>query len=346
MATSIPIFSIPSPNGNDDTAAIQAILDKADGSGGIVNFKNGTYRINALKSLFPRSKQTLALLSGTILQALPNKEQKYYILRIQSPGVTVQGGILKGVRDDLGQGGEWGMGIGVHAGAVGTVLQSTRIQDCWGDGIYVNGGNWITLDKVVADNNRRQGLSIVAGEQIKVMNSSFLNTNGTLPMYGVDIEPNDGTEIIGVQILNCRMAGNAGGGISQGVPHALTGKANVMGIFHQGNIVESNGFKSTDGKQPGINVGGDLIGLVIRDGIVKNNADAGIYCYGHSDGTFILNMQIDANGTNGIEFYQAGGKVSKCAITHHPQWAIRHDYAELPVLSDSNTMTGNKLNAF
>jgi hypothetical protein len=248
MATTTPIFSVPVPNGNDDTAAIQAVLDKADGSNGIIKFPAGLYKIDALKSLFPRSKQTLTLQTTTTLQALPNTAQKYYIMRIQSPGVTIDGGLFKGYREDSGQGGEWGMGIGVHAGAVGTILKNLIAKECWGDGIYVNGGNWLTLDKVVCDSNRRQGLSIVAGEQIKVMNSSFINTNGTLPMYGIDIEPNDGTEIIGVQVINCRMGGNAGGGISQGVPRDLTGKANVVGIFHQGNIVENNGFKSKIGR--------------------------------------------------------------------------------------------------
>jgi hypothetical protein len=57
-------------------------------------------------------------------------------------------------------------------------------------------------------------------------------------------------------------------------------------------------------------------------------------------------MQIDANDTNGIEFYQAGGKVSKCNITNHPMFGIRHDYSGLPVLSDSNTFTANKQGNF
>ena len=46
----------------------------------------------------------------------------------------------------------------------------------------------VVLYNVVADNNRRQGLSITDGKKIKVLKSVFNNTMGTVSQSGIDIE--------------------------------------------------------------------------------------------------------------------------------------------------------------
>ena len=43
--------------------------------------------------------------------------------------------------------------------------------------------------RVTADNNRRQGLSIVEADGVLVTDSIFSNTHGTRPSAGIDLEP-------------------------------------------------------------------------------------------------------------------------------------------------------------
>ncbi len=90
--------------------------------------------------------------------------------------------------------GEWGMGIYiVHSTNIG--IQKPTISKFWGDGIYIGKlegitSNNITIDGAFIDENRRNGISIIAGKKISITNSVISNTNGTIPEYGIDIEPN------------------------------------------------------------------------------------------------------------------------------------------------------------
>jgi putative uncharacterized protein (fragment) len=58
----------------------------------------------------------------------------------------------------------------------------------------------VVLYNVVADNNRRQGLSITDGKKIKVLKSVFKNTMGTAPQSGIDIEPDEAQHVSDVEI--------------------------------------------------------------------------------------------------------------------------------------------------
>ena len=70
------------------------------------------------------------------------------------------------------------------------------------------------LLNVKADNNRRQGLSIVSGKNIEVASSVFSNSTGTAPNAGIDIEPNYPDEFLeGIRITNTTTKNNAGAGI-------------------------------------------------------------------------------------------------------------------------------------
>lgn len=207
----------------DDTDAIQAALDAIPDEGGTVWISHGDYRIDALIGLKPKSRTKLSLASGTVLRALPNASERYNVILIASQtDVTVQGGTIVGERQEhLGTTGEWGMGISILSSSHVTILDTT-IRDCWGDGIYlgydstkpgrVNCQN-ITIRNVTCDNNRRQGLSVTACIGGLVENSSFINTNGTAPQSGIDIEPNNGVRAEHFRVVGCRCSNNAGNGI-------------------------------------------------------------------------------------------------------------------------------------
>ena len=107
------------------------------------------------------------------------------------------------------------------------------ISSSGGDGIYMTGltspggsdnlmgySRNIVLDSVVCDDHYRQGMSVISVIGLRVVNSTFSNTNGTPPAAGVDFEPNDHNNRLesiyfdGVRILN-----NSGNGIDLATSH-------------------------------------------------------------------------------------------------------------------------------
>ena len=95
--------------------------------------------------------------------------------------------------------GEWGMGF-QFASNDDVVLKNCGAKYCWGDGIYlgvVSGyaetNGTIILDNFNADDNRRQGLSIISCRNLVVIGGNYDNTGKTsytAPGCGIDIEPN------------------------------------------------------------------------------------------------------------------------------------------------------------
>jgi len=95
----------------------------------------------------------------------------------------------------IGSEGEWGMGIRIQNAKNINIYNST-IRDMWGDGIYITSfGNTsnqnILIQSSWIDNTRRNGISIISGEDINIDYVKISNTNGTAPASGIDIEPNN-----------------------------------------------------------------------------------------------------------------------------------------------------------
>lgn len=117
------------------------------------------------------------------------------------------------ITSGLGQGtDEHFYGISL-SGANGVNIRATQVSDCFGDGICIAGGGDIYFSDVLLTGNRRQALSITSGENIYLYDSEFSYTHGTLPMDGIDIEPQGSASVNGVTIENCVIKGNAGCGI-------------------------------------------------------------------------------------------------------------------------------------
>src|SRR5690606_8091018 len=108
----------------------------------------------------------------------------------------------------LGHSGEWGHGIALD-GAERVTVRDIRVTRCWGDGVRIGPARageperWlpcrdVALAGVVCDGNRRQGLSITAARNVRVVDCEFSNTRGTAPQCGIDIEPNKGSSAEGI----------------------------------------------------------------------------------------------------------------------------------------------------
>jgi hypothetical protein len=71
----------------------------------------------------------------------------------------------------------------------------------------------VTVTNSIFDNNRRQGFSLISGKNITIDGCQFNNTSGTAPSAGIDVEPNDSSDVIqNVVIKNSSASGNAGNG--------------------------------------------------------------------------------------------------------------------------------------
>jgi len=200
----------------DDTDALQSAIDRASVVRGKVFVPRGIYLVNAVKGISIRNNLLLHFDEGAILKAAPTENANYSILRISNASdVVIVGGVLQGERyAHLGRTGEWGMGVYVEK-SHGVVIKNLISKDNWGDGFYVAGASSdVRFCSVVADGNRRQGLSIVSAENILVKNSIFINTKGTSPEAGIDIEPNEAQSVSRVNIINSKILRNNGSGVA------------------------------------------------------------------------------------------------------------------------------------
>lgn len=199
----------------NDTPAFQAAVNQVSGTGGTVLVPEGNYMIDAVTGVDIGSDMNFALAKGAVLRAIPNDKENYSVLRIRkSSNVVVSGGEIIGERlFHKGKKGEWGMGISILESR-NIVVSGVVVRDNWGDGFYVSGlSRGVKLCSVVADNNRRQGLSVISVDGLIVQDSSFINTGGAAPQAGIDIEPNAGDTVNNVKIFNSRFSGNKGWGI-------------------------------------------------------------------------------------------------------------------------------------
>ena len=152
------------------------------------------------------SDNTNLIINGN-LTLLPNSLSKYVIMRIRGNNVKISGkGSLVGDRQKhLGIKGEWGFGINVTQ-SKNVSITGLTIRDCWGDCIYIGKKSEnITINNVNLGNARRQGISIISGNKIRIKNSVICDIAGIAPEFAIDIEPNKNDTVKDVVIDNVKI---------------------------------------------------------------------------------------------------------------------------------------------
>lgn len=279
----------------NDTDAIQQAVNAAAGTGGTVYVPAGTYMIVSTKptggfgGIFLQSTMTLHMDTGAVLKAFPNNSGSSAILNVSCvSSVTVLGGTLVGERDlHIGSYGEWGMGIYISTGERVTI-QNTVAKDCWGDGAYITyHSRDIFLSGFVADRNRRQGLSVIEVDGLSIINSTFTNTQGTAPEYGIDMEPNYDQTINNVRIRSCAFTNNAGGGFLTYLSTAEISINFITDVTLEGNTFVNNCVSagaaqiSVNTNPNGISLIGNSITGSVGHGIVMQRT-ASCICSGNT----------------------------------------------------------------
>ena len=308
LVVSVKTYGAKGDGRTDDTAAIQAAIEVVAGTGGTLLVPDGTYMINAIlnsnKGLILRSNMTLRMSSGAVLKAITNGSPAYAILYLpRVTNVNIIGGTVEGDRSThTGTLGESGMGISVATSA-NVFIEGVTAKECWGDGFYVGGTNCtnITLCNVVADHNRRQGLSVVYADGVMVRNSTFKNTQGTLPEAGIDIEPNAGETVANMQILGCTFTNNSGGGIQNGVAISNRGISFIRNVIIDGNVMVGNGFNAANGHTGGGGVEtSNTAGHRITNNVMRDNKNWGLRLRDEADDTIVTGNTITGTTGDGI----------------------------------------------
>jgi len=150
-----------------------------------------------------KSNSVLEFQDKSILELKTSTKDTYNILEIHNvENVQILNPNIVGDRvNHLGKGGEHGMGIAIRSSKNIKILNA-NIKNCWGDGIYIGRLNQfdkegmfvpsenINIEGAHLERNRRNALSLTSGKNIIIRNLIAINTNGTAPMAGIDIEPN------------------------------------------------------------------------------------------------------------------------------------------------------------
>jgi hypothetical protein len=211
----------------DDTLSCQYALN----TGKNVFIPGGTYLINVRRvvgagyayGLTAFDNQHIRVAANATLKAKPVSELNYAILAIfEKSHVIVEGGKWIGERYENTaapsiQG--WGYGIDCRGSQIVTIKDNI-FMDFHGDGIYFGKGSTtthsgaVTVHNVFCSNNRRQGMSPCYVNNLKVSDSTFINTNGTSPGAGVDCEPDGADWQYGHTFTNCFFGSNEGCGLS------------------------------------------------------------------------------------------------------------------------------------
>jgi parallel beta-helix repeat protein len=287
----------------NDTAAIQTAINQVAGTGGTVYVPDGIYMIDSVTMLFLKSNMTFNMSTGATLRAIPNNAVNFNIIRINFiSNVNVIGGTLQGERyQHLVTTGEFGMGLAIY-GSSNVVVEGVTSRDNWGDGFYLGTSNPtnITFCAVTSNNNRRQGMSIITANGVVVKNSTFENTNGTVPASGIDIEPEVNDTVNNVQILNSQFLNNDQSGVLVTLNPAYNRKSFITNITINGNNMTGNDQHFYNANPEGGIVLLNVSGVTVTNNAIYNDVKDGIHLATSANTNTITANTVTDNRLYGI----------------------------------------------
>ena len=206
--------------GSDDTAVLQKAITQSALSGKVLTIPAAgiPYKVMPLK--IP-SKAHIILNSGVIIEALPGYTELQKMINIvDSNDVEIVGyGATVRMNSSEYKTGEYRHCVYI-SGSTDVHLKGFRCVNAAGDGLYIAGSDTkpfsdnIYVDGLTAQNNRRQGLTIISAKNVWIRQSQFINSRGTAPESGIDIEPERATDCLeNIHIEDNETEFNAGDGV-------------------------------------------------------------------------------------------------------------------------------------
>ncbi|MCO8069279.1 hypothetical protein NI468_01820 [Acinetobacter lwoffii] len=211
--------------------------------------------------------------------------------------------------------GEWGYGIMIRGGKNNTI-EDVEANDFWGDSLLISRSNTkdyaekVTVKNFKADGSRRQGITIGSVKGLRMTNLDLSNISGTLPMAGIDFEPDLGVQwlqdivVDGVRTTNCEGEGIAVGFVTLGWrdwSSTIAYKANRDVVRYQGVMYQATqdntyavpSASSTAWKVlPDYDITQDRVSIEVR-----NHTDRG-----SRRGVWALGTQANQNVTGYVKF--------------------------------------------
>lgn len=320
----------------DDTAAIQAAIDAAEGK--LLLIPAGTYMINDTgltvtgRCVIQGSGET------TVLKKTTNTSGNYAIITFPT---GAGGSAMSNVTFDgdwethTATTGEYGHCVVISGSDV--TVRDCVMQSAWGDGIYINGADSVTVDNCKVQYNRRNNISVIRGQNHTIVNSLLLkggrrqsdNAIGTSPRAGIDLEPNSGDSLVNTTISNCEFQRNDAAGI------------NVTGVYTHRNTMVSNSVFTENAY--GFEISNNCIGLTIQGCIFTNRGTSStlggiLLSASASEMVVVTGCIFDGLGYKGIYGAAAGLNVSGCKFIGSTDNGIQLDTYGT---NDQVVITGN-----
>ncbi len=244
-------FGVVADGVNDQTAALQTLLN--NGLYRKIHFPKSaaSYRIRSIRV---SSGRTLTFEEGTVVEGMGNLgATERMIFMYDASDIVIRGYnvTFKDHRENYTSGQH--RHIFSMEGITNAVIEGMSANDSGGDGFYLGGATTkkfcenVKLINVQAKNNRRQGISLVSGKNIDIINPILSNTNGQAPAAGIDLEPGLTDHLLeGIRIENPRTIANAGPGILIS-PGTLAGTDRLIDVVVSNHIDDGStyGFLAT-----------------------------------------------------------------------------------------------------
>ena len=174
---------------------------------------DGVYRTSNQISI-GSNKFIFAGCNAIILGSVTNNA----IIKITGGNVSIYNLTIEGYKGQTGASGtEYNHGI--YMASPNTVyLYGVKVKNVFGDGFYLGNDGETVSQNTILDGCRaiycgRNGYSVIASKEFKIVNCSAYGTSGNNPQMGIDIEPNSPNVPIKGIISNFTSSQNTNGGI-------------------------------------------------------------------------------------------------------------------------------------
>jgi len=208
-------YGVKGDGTTDDTVAIRAVMNSG---ANFIKFPKATYAMSGPFELV--SNVYIEIEPGTIFSKLSDGDNVGWWKLFDISNVIISGYEVEWKYATKPTSDEHRHIFDIR-GASNIHILGAAANDSGGDGFYVGATGTqpfcenIVLRDISANNNRRQGLSIISAKHLKVINPRLTNTTGTSPAAGCDIEPNSNDNFLeDVVIENPYTEGNDGWGIT------------------------------------------------------------------------------------------------------------------------------------
>ena len=267
-----------------------------------------------------------------IIALMPNDLTSYTILRVaEKNNVTICGsGTIIGDKDThTGTTGEWGHGIAITNGCRNVEVSGIKVKDCWGDCLAIDGNKVnenITVRDFIFDNGRRQGISVIFANGVKIINGAISNIGGTPPSAAIDVESNSDGYCYNVHIEGVKIDSKIGIITAQAVSTSTRTDIKNISIFNCEILADDYCFDF----RAGYNISANGCTLTHQN----NEAQYTITCQTGSQKVLFNNCVIKSQARN---LFYIGCRSNDTVIKNNVIDCMRLGYCDTkPIISDNS----------